>query len=202
MLKRLLPTLTLLLVATLSAEARDREPFVPQHEVRLTAGAWPLIPYMNRWATCSDRDFEADRPHRGALYASGAWSLAYDYRFKRWFDLGLALSYYGEYNRLYSNTDRSFVGHARTHYVSVLPVVRFTWLDRRWVRMYSAAGLGLTVERGVYGRDSSYRDLLPAFQFTPVGISVGRALFGFAEIGFGAQGTAMIGVGYKFNSRK
>lgn len=201
MTKRLLPLL-LLLVATSFAEARDREPFVPQHELRLTAGVWPLIAYVNMWTTCVDEYFVPGQPRRGSVYTSGAWSLAYDYRFARWFDLGLALSYYGEYNRLYGSFGWTPIGHDRTHCVSVMPVVRLTWLDRKWVRMYSSAGMGVLVERETYGSGGSYRDVLVAFQFTPIGISVGRALFGFAEIGFGAQGTAMIGVGYKFGTRK
>lgn len=179
----------------------NHEPFVRQHEFRLTAGAYPLIPYMDRWTSCGDQDFSFDRLHRGAVLASGSWSLAYDYRFTKWFDLGAVVNYYGEYSKLYGSHDWTLVGHDRTHYISVMPVVRFTWLNRKWVRMYSSTGLGLTMEYGEYGPDSSYRDLLVAFQFTPIGISVGRSLFGFAEVGVGVQGALMIGIGYKFNPK-
>ena len=177
-----------------------REFFVRQHELRLTAGAYPLIPYMNRWTSC-DQDFSFDRLHRGAVYASGSWSLAYDYRFTKWFDLGAVVNYYGEYSKLYGRDGWTLAGRDRTHYVSVMPLVRFTWLNRKWGRMYSSTGLGLTIEYGEYGHASSYRDVLVAFQFTPIGISVGRSLFGFAEVGAGVQGALMMGIGYKFNPK-
>lgn len=203
--------LLLLLLSALPAGAfaqqemtgiRKQEPFVQQHELRLTAGAYPLLTNLDRWSTCTDADFSFDRPHRGAVYTSGAWSLSYDYRFKKWFDLGATVSYYGEYTDLYSSDGWSPVRRDRTHYISVMPVVGFTWLNKNWVRMYSSFGLGATIEHGRrYYDDRPYRDVLVALQFTPIGISVGRSLFGFAEIGVGSQGVLMMGVGYKFKSK-
>lgn len=82
-----------------------------------------------------------------------------------------------------------------------MPVVRFTWLNRRWVRMYTSLGLGATFATGVDYETERFNDDLFAFQFTPIGISVGRSLFGFAEVGVGAQGALMMGVGYKFKPK-
>ncbi len=137
-------------------------------------------------------------PSRSGLHKR----LSYDYRFKKWFDLGATVSYYGEYSDLYSSDGWSPVRRDRTHYISVMPVVRFTWLNKNWVRMYSSFGLGATIEHGRrYYDDRPYRDVLVALQFTPIGISVGRSLFGFAEIGVGSQGVLMMGVGYKFKPK-
>ncbi len=180
------------------AVVRVRRPFTPQHELRLTAGAYPLLPSMSDWEGCAAGIFH-DRTHRGPVYTSGTWSLSYDYRFKKWFDLGLTLSYYGEYSRSYSNRDSSPVGRNRAHAVTVMPMARFTWLNRRWVRMYSSLGLGATFGYGRFDTEGSRpENAMIAFQVTPVGISVGRSFFGFAEIGLGAQGVFMMGIGYKF----
>ena len=195
------------LPAALSAQeepalVRKREPFVPQHELRLTAGAYPLIPYLNERGCDGDRIFSFNRTHRGPVYTSGAWSLAYDYRFKRWFDLGLTLGYYGEYSRSYSNRDSSPAGRNRAHFITVMPVARFTWFNTNWVRMYSSVGLGATFGCGRFDLEGGQPDKTTvAFQLTPVGIAVGRSLFGFAEIGAGAQGVLMMGVGYRFNPK-
>ncbi len=202
-------TTVLLLLATLPGVLRaqeetrvgKREPFVQQHELRLTAGAYPVLPF---WIDlgCEDEFPLRSRTHRGPVYTAGAWSLSYDYRFRKWFDLGLMLGYYGEYSRSYSNTDASPVGRNRAHAITVMPAMRFTWLNRRWVRMYSSLGLGATFVFGHRDRNTdSFRERHVAFQFTPVGISVGRSLFGFAEIGAGAQGCLMMGIGYKFKPK-
>ncbi len=183
------------------AVVRVRRPFTPQHELRLTAGAYPLLPSMSDWEGCAAGIFH-DRTHRGPVYTSGTWSLSYDYRFKKWFDLGLTLSYYGEYSRSYSNRDSSPVGRNRAHALTVMPMARFTWLNRRWVRMYSSLGLGATFGYGRFDTEGSRpENAMIAFQVTPVGISVGRSFFGFAEIGLGAQGALMMGVGYRFNPK-
>ena len=179
------------------AAIRVRRPFTPQHELRLTVGAYPILPSMFDWEGCADGIFY-DRTHRGPVYTSGTWSLTYDYRFKKWFDLGVTLSYYGKYSRSYSNRDFSPVGRNRAHAFTVMPVVRFTWVNSSWVRMYSTLGLGATLSGGRFDHNSDrFRNGFLAFQLTPIGISVGRSLFGFAELGLGAQGVFMMGVGYK-----
>lgn len=186
------------------AAVRKREPFVRQHELRLTAGAYPIIPSSHQWFWLGDwgcSDFACGHTHRGPIYTSGAWSLSYDYRFKKWFDLGLTLGYYGEYSKTYSNKDLSLTSHNRAHFVTVMPLLWFTWLNRKWVRMYTTIGLGATFGTGTDFDGEKFSEDTAAFQFTPIGISVGRSLFGFAEVGLGAQGVLMMGVGYKFKPK-
>ena len=198
----LLAALPTALAAQEEMPARRQEPFVRQHELRLTAGAYPFMPYrlLERFG-CDDSP-ALGRTHRGPVRTGGVWTLAYDYRFRKWFDLGLTVGYYGEYSSSYRNLDSSLAGRNRAHAVTVMPVARFTWLNRKWVRMYSSLGLGATFGFGHLDYDSYYfEETTLALQFTPVGISVGRSLFGFAEIGFGAQGALMMGVGYKFKPK-
>ncbi|MCM1151194.1 MAG: hypothetical protein NC209_05520 [Alistipes sp.] len=213
MKKRLLPILLLAaLPGTLLAQEETpvskREPFVPQHELRLTVGAFPILPYTDPWGY-SEAMFPAFSPKRlyyGPRYTDGAWSLSYDYRIKKWFDAGLTLSYYGEYGSSFRWSYRdeawSYVGRNYDFCLTVMPLVRFTWVNRKWVRMYSTLGLGVSFEFGHDALDAMrFRETLVAFQFTPIGIAVGRSLFGFAEVGIGAQGCLMMGVGYKFKPK-
>lgn len=189
------------------AAPRNRIPFVSQHEVRLAVGAYPLMPNMDIgfWSSTECYDINSSfrrRTHRGPVRTSGVWTLAYAYRFARWFDLGLSLGHYGEYSSSYSNEDGSFVGRNRIHSISVMPVARFTWLNRRLVRMYSSVGCGAVICWGRRNHDfSAIDERSVAFQFTPVGIAVGRSLFGFAEAGLGTQGSLTVGIGYRFNPK-
>jgi len=183
--------------------ARKQTPFVKQHELRLTAGAYPVIPFIN-WNCCGDDIYDYEpATYRGAEYTSGAWSLSYDYRFKRWFDLGLVLSHYGIYSKSRDIDNNTLVARNRAHYITIMPMVRFTWLNREWVRMYTSVGLGATFGFGQrdYNNGTFYNSIF-AFQLTPIGIAVGRSFFGFAEVGVGAQGALMMGVGYKFKPKK
>ncbi|MDE5708845.1 MAG: hypothetical protein K2I32_05310 [Alistipes sp.] len=198
----LLTALPTALSAQEETPVRKREPFVRQHELRLTVGAYPLMPYLAGSGCDAEHAFGFDRTHRGPVYTSGAWSLSYDYRFKKWFDLGLMLGYYGEYSTSYNNRNPSLTNRNRAHYLTIMPVARFTWVNTRWVRMYSALGLGATVGFGHDAYEGTrLHDATLALQCTPVGIAVGRSLFGFAEVGLGAQGVLMMGVGYKFKPK-
>ena len=76
----------------------------------------------------------------------------------------------------------------------LVPQARFNWVRRECVKMYSTIGLGAMV-----GINDGEFGVLPAAQLTPVGIEVGRKLFGFGEIGLGMLHVGgQIGIGYRF----
>lgn len=194
-------------VADLASVVESRQ-FVPQHELRLSAGYYPVPAsgnyhnYYHHFA--GDYDYLGDRYSSGYLVhktdrmVSGAWTLSYDYRIKKWVDIGASLSYYGEYSSLYSNVDNTLLRRLNFTCISVMPVVRFTWLNRPWVRMYGSTGLGVRFDTGrrQYGRS------LTAFAGQiSVGLAVGKSFFGFAEVGAGAHGVLIAGFGYKFNAK-
>lgn len=207
-MKTKLLTLLLLLACTAPLAARERESareskdarpaFTPQHEIRLAAGAWPLMSGFMPYDYGSASRYDT---YRGPMYTSGAWSLSYAYRFKKWLDFGGYVAYWGKYGSTSSNIDNTLLSRDRLHRISVVPVVRFTWLNRPMVRLYSSIGMGIVF--GTFSgnfRESAGR---PSFtgQYTPIGIAVGRSFFGFAELGCGSQGTMMLGIGYRFNDK-
>lgn len=201
-MKPKLLTLLLLLGLCTSFSAQESckaaQPFTPQHELRLTAGAYPLLWGFTPF-TYGSRYYDS---YRGPMYTSGAWSLAYDYRFKKWFDFGFYVSYWGKYGTTRSNVDNTLLSRDRLHRISVVPVVRFTWLNRPIVRLYTSIGMGVVF--GGYKGNFDERASKASFtgQWTPLGIAVGKSFFGFAEIGVGSQGTLMAGIGYRFNNKK
>ena len=78
--------------------------------------------------------------------------------------------------------------------LTVLPQAKFTWVNREMVRLYSSLGLGVTA-----GEFDGVSDCYLAGQAVLLGISVGRRLVGFAELGSGSMYMGgMIGVGYRF----
>lgn len=202
MKKKLFTTLLAVLFGCTALMAQQeyglRGPFTPQHELRVSAGAWPLMRSFDPY--CNGRFHYTT--HRGAMYTSGAWSISYQYRIKKWLDVGGYLSYWGKWGSTSSNFNDALLSRDRLNRISVVPVVRFTWLNKPLVRLYSSAGLGVVF--GWYSGnfdDAAGRPSVTG-QFTPIGIAVGKSLFGFAEIGLGSQGTMIMGLGYRFNHKK
>jgi hypothetical protein len=77
----------------------------------------------------------------------------------------------------------------------IVPQARFNWVRRDLVKMYSSIGIGAIIG---YDLDKEF-GLLPTFQINPVGIEVGRKVFGFCECGLGMMYLGgMVGVGYRF----
>lgn len=71
--------------------------------------------------------------------------------------------------------------------------MRFDWLHKPNVMMYSSFGIGAMSIFDYYGGL-----LCPMFDATYVGITVGRGFYGFFELGAGASGTLRAGVGCRF----
>lgn len=173
----------------------------PEHELRLSAGAFPvLIDELDAWHYPFDTGsgFDATKYYQGATYTTGAFTACYSYRCKNW-NFGLAVSFMHEYYRLYSNLDGSELNRYGANFISVIPVVRYTWFQFRTLRLYSAAGLGVTFLTG--NKNSYTPDSAVGIQLTYIGISAGKRIFGFAELGTGAHGTLAAGVGYRFNAK-
>lgn len=81
--------------------------------------------------------------------------------------------------------------------LSVMPLVKFAWLNRPHVGLYSklAAGAGYFFANGGEAKDN----FSVAFQATPVGVDFGGEQFrGFLEVGVGWQGIVSGGVRWFF----
>lgn len=85
----------------------------------------------------------------------------------------------------------------------ITPAVQYEWFNRGLVTMYS--DIGFTFEfsskqhyvDGVLTTDGVFPYFRP--NFTPFGITVGKKLFGFAElVSFGPRGFINAGIGYRF----
>ena len=80
-----------------------------------------------------------------------------------------------------------------------MPIVRFAWLRRGIVQLYSGVGLGFAVG---YNEKIDYNDTLfdVAYDVTFIGLSIGRDIFGYIDIGVGNRGVISAGIGYRFNN--
>ena len=141
------------------------------------------------------------------------FSLDYHYRVSKWFWLGLTAGY----NYYQEKGDALYVGYIfpenstwqyKEHHFLIMPSLRFSYLNRPHLTLYSGLSVGLYIK---HGREYIDDDLLirpittdhnrvfSAFQLTAFGLKAGaKHWFGSFEAGFGIKGFANLGVGYEF----
>ena len=132
-------------------------------------------------------------------------SVGYKYRLAKWFWLGATVSYTGLYDVYYDRITNKKVSSESDHIITIMPSVRFSWLNKEIVTLYSGLSVGYAID--IYHSNYLYPRYTDCehgafFQLTAVGVHVGRKWYGFAEIGMGIQGFFQAGFGYNFNSKK
>lgn len=215
-MKKLFLTVILAFVAVAAMAQSDRvvekivtytTPFIPEHDFRLGIGVLPLTYgtvgngiYYDSPMYPEGSDYY--RTEEG--FQTCAINLSYSYRAERWLEVGVLFSYNGIYDDVYLHRDgkQYLVGSNDVTDLSLIPMVRFSWYRSKYVRLYSAVGAGVIFSVSRYETDiSRERNLEYAFagQLTAFGVSAGRKLFGFAEVGsVGSAGVVSFGIGYRF----
>lgn len=195
--------------STVDMSARDRSeaPFYQGSDVRLTWG-WLQLDYPQFFYS-GPADFSWQysdniaeylydtRYYGGNGYLTGAVGVTYSYRFRKWFELSAVAVYSGYHRSFYDKFTGDFAYRQNLCSVSIMPYVRFNWLYREWVRLYSGIGVGLSfvVDDDRTGCEPG---VAPAAAVTPFGIAVGRNFYGLAELSLGTTGMFIVGVGYRF----
>jgi len=120
-------------------------------------------------------------------------TLDYGYRVKRWLALGVkgAVGFKTQARR-HVGTNKLLYRDSRV-VASLIFNMRFDWLHRRNVMMYSSFGVGAM---SIFDFDNPM--IIPMFDATFVGITLGRKFYGFAEVGCGASGSLRAGIGCRF----
>lgn len=181
----------------------------PRHEVSIKAGAFPFTMNCGHLglSTGSGR-----MPLHSGIFAtpdavaalkvrysprktSGGITAAYYYRVAYTLSVGVAFTYTGLYGDIFDTRTGRKVSSNDMATISVAPALRLQWLNRPMVRCYSAIAIGPAVDiTAIDDRRETYLGL----SGTIAGVSVGRRLFGFAEVGAGMQGIFSAGMGYRF----
>ncbi len=123
------------------------------------------------------------------------FSINYFYNKSRLSAFGASVSYEGGYNAFYKYSDDSLINKENKNIITAMVYYRLSWLNRPYVRMYSLIGMGASFSlEGDLRNENRF-----AMQVSPIGISVGKQLFGFAEAGLGTNYFGInFGIGYRF----
>ena len=159
------------------------------HEFRLGAAWRPFLADLTLGGGDHDRMMEGEGWKFGTIYTMPLLSFSYEYYFKKWFSLSCNTSvgvlFRAAYQEGSGNDPIIETGTAS----SITINTRFTYLNSKWVRLYSSLGIGAAYVGG----------FAPTFEVVPFGLTVGRKFFFFAEGGIGMEYVgANAGIGYRF----
>lgn len=145
----------------------------------------------------------------GDKKTSGAYALTYFYH-APWingrFSFGASVAY-SHFSRDYTHRLQGHkVGDSKEYNLAVTPLIRYSWLAKTYLQLYSGVGVSLfyndyklNINNGEIINRRSENGLEASFMVTPIGISAGRRVFGFSEINIGGRmGEFVAGVGYRF----
>ena len=137
------------------------------------------------------------------------FSLDYHYRATKWFWLGLTAgyNYYQEKGDVQDFVENPTWQYKEHHFL-IMPSLRFSYLNRPHLTLYSGLAVGLYIKHGreyfdddflIHPITTDHNRVFSAFQLTAFGLKAGaNHWFGSFEAGFGIKGIVNLGVGYEF----
>ena len=180
----------LLASVTFSAVAKDKSAETvdyPKNEFALSFSGPSLMYFSNALGGLFTSVLGDTEP--ASLNSTGVISLSYYRHVGKHFAFGLI----GGYESLDMTIDG---GQTTSNCIMAMPAMKFIWFRGNVCSMYSkvAAGCDFVKNQDEEGIQCAFTG-----QFSPIAIELGgKNLRGFAELGFGAQGIAGIGVRYAF----
>ncbi|MDR1591758.1 MAG: hypothetical protein LBS16_02590 [Prevotellaceae bacterium] len=129
----------------------------------------------------------------------GGLSLSYYYHPAKWFWVGgWAYGAATSGGEVYDAHTDKLLRTNDCFMLSIAPAVRFSYLNRKAVTLYSGLAFGFSFLWTDTGVNNTGFELLPASQVTFFGVSFGKKLFGNVELGIGMKGIISAGIGYRF----
>ncbi len=128
----------------------------------------------------------------------GGFTVGYMYRLSRRWSAGMSASMSVVSTTASVNDRKMFIN--RTTTLGIIPTVRFSWIDRPLVKCYSELQISCTFDllRNSADRTERWNHSYALVAPMLAGVSVGRRLYGFAELGTGLRGVVCAGIGYRF----
>lgn len=136
----------------------------------------------------------------------GHYGLHYYYQVKWWCQVGVKATFENARTTRYTDTTQLVVSEKSDLSIcSLMPSVRFTYLNRPWVRLYSGIDLGIGFvlnQKRTYTADAQSdpgsAQAIFAFNITPIGVNVGKRFFGMFETNIGLDSFVKVGIGARF----
>lgn len=184
-----------------------------RHEVRFEvsdpSGVFFLM-NLRKFDNGGHTEYEFD-PGDGLAFAfrnTPVFSFNYHYRLTKWLWVGAMVNYayYKDHTDFPFHTNASYTQRT-INCLTLMPELRFSYLNRPHVTLYSAVAAGASLFFGKQYNARNYGDfswekiskVYPSCQLTAFGVRAGgEHLFGSFELGVGMKGFVSGGIGYAF----
>lgn len=185
MIKKLLLVAVAVLFAATSSFAQGSR----RQEITLSYGVAPVTDWIDSYSNLlSGSVVGADTKSTGW----GAVTVGYGFRLIGGLKIGAQVVYSSN-----SQTVQGTGSDVSYRYWSVVPNLKWNWLNLKIVSIYARVGAGVTFARASYEARSEKSTQL-AFQVSPLGVEVGGRLAAYAEAGIGTSGSLVAGIRYRF----
>lgn len=180
---------------------KDQIVLEKHHSIRLGyGGAAPFYKYQMK----NPADYSVQHYYRGGEMLSGVIFAEYSYRPLRWIETGLNVSYINSTQQYFDRLNDAKLGYHTLNTLGFAAHVRFSYLTRPIVRLYSGLAIGVAVGFEQMKLGQQIANQTSTFfngSVTLLGVTVGRRLYGFFELGVGTMGVCNFGIGYRFATK-
>lgn len=197
-MRRFFIIISLLPLLLLSGQKLDAQEFKKEITIGWAGNTYgdidQILPYNDGMYMSSNPLEYIFDDYDGPTYVTGNIIAEINFIKKRRWVFSLAFAANGIWKNTYDNLTEQKTGRVSGFSATVMPQVRFNWINRDILKLYSSLGLGLTI-----GSFDDRSESWGSFQLGLLGIQVGRRFFVFGEAGCGMLymgGKA--GIGYRF----
>ena len=200
-MKRIFVMAAVAMMATVSVNAQNEN---LRHEVSLSYGLGSIAQFGDglgeglAMAIFSDTEYDDG-------FILGPISVEY---FRHMNNPRLAIGGFVSYSKWDSDIQKKSgshekVGERNRNYWSVMPAVKWYWVNKNAFGLYSkgavgAAFLSSTEKDFATGKSNDDNGTYFMFQLSFIGVEFGKQFRGFTEVGIGEQGFLLAGIRYKF----
>lgn len=158
-------------------------------ELRVAYGVAPVTSWVDSYSDLLSKIKGED----ASVSGWGAVSVGYQLRIIGGLGIGIDAVYASNRQK-----DKA-AGHQSidSRYWSVMPNLKWRWLNLKVISFYSRAGVGATFTKAEAGGEWE-KSTKMAFQVSPLGVEVGGRLAAFAEAGVGSAGCLLVGARLRF----
>ncbi len=203
MKKIILMSLVALFATTAIAQDNEQNSAeFPRHYIEFGVGD-PFMNqiYLDTWSSSSYNYYSWFGPNIYSNYWCVLPNFHINYRYSvlKWLQVGGEIYYGGYYSQACDIITDEYLGMNNQTQISLVASVRFQYLNRPRIGIYSGVALGAQC---IYTDEYEINDpqvyFLPAFQFTAIGLRAGNRIYGTIELGWGNKGFANVGIGARF----
>lgn len=152
------------------------------------------------------QDLGLESKHKGNYHYFGNVGLQYHYQVAKWCRVGASFNWDGSYSYYYNDKEHNHrIGKRTDNFITMMASCQFTYLHRKYVRLYSGVELGTTcwLSEAKYddpiknNKDKAYWML--GANVTLIGVNAGGPhVYGIAELNVGAASIIDAGIGFRF----